>query len=317
MAAQGWWVVPNLTGMRIGISITSRYVGAGPTVAVANALARAQAAAEAGLDHISLGDHHSNGPDANYVQNVPMIGRIMADWPADRSIGGLFLLPLWNPVLVAEQVGTLAAMTDAPFILQTGIGWGEADFAAMGARISDRGRRTDESIKVIKALLAGDVASSEMLNVDAASISPRPPRPVEWWIGSGVGEVPLRRAAREGDAWYAHPGLAVDEVGVAVSRYRELCEEYGTKPRVALRRDVLLRPDDDEAMQMGQEMISAGYRGLDESQLVFGGVERVAERFAELGSLGVDDIVVRTMKVPQPMALESIGLTGEVRRQLG
>ena len=53
--------------MRIGISITSRHTGAGPMVAVANVLERAKVAAEAGLDHLSLGDHHSNGLDDNYV----------------------------------------------------------------------------------------------------------------------------------------------------------------------------------------------------------------------------------------------------------
>ncbi len=302
--------------MRIGISITSRHAGAGPTVAVANVLARAKVAAEAGLDHLSLGDHHSNGLDDNYVQNVPMVGRMMADWPADRSIGALFLLPLWNPVLVAEQVGTLAAMSEAPFVLQTGIGWGEADFAAMGACLADRGRHTDESIKVIKSLLGGGVADSEMLNVVGASISPRPPRPVEWWIGSGTGDVPLRRAAREGDAWYASPGLTAVDLAEAIVRYRGFCAEYGTTPRVALRRDILVGRNDSETVEQGREMISAGYRGLGENQLVFGGVDRVTERLSELAELGIDDFVIRTMNVSQPQALESIALTGEVRKAL-
>lgn len=300
--------------MRIGISITSRQGAAGPTAGVANVLERGKVAGEAGLDHLTLGDHHSNGLDANYVQNVPMVGRMMADWPSDRSIGALFLLPLWNPVLVAEQVGTLAAMSEAPFILQAAIGWGEADFAAMGSRLADRGRHTDESITVIKTLLGGGVADSEMLNVVGASISPRPPKPIEWWIASGIGDVPLRRAAREGDAWYAHPGLTADDLAEAVVRYREFCAEYGTTPRVVLRRDILVGRNDDETVAQGREMISAGYRGLDETQLVFGGVERVTERFGELAELGVDDIVTRTMKVPQSQALESIELTGEVRQ---
>ena len=302
--------------MRIGISIASRHVGAGPTTAVSNVLARAKVAAEAGLDHLSLGDRHSSGLHDNYVQNVPMVGRIMADWPTDRPIGALFLLPLWNPVLVAEQVGTLAAMSAAPFVLQTGIGWGEADFAAMGARLADRGRRTDESIRVIKSLLGGGVADSEMLNVKGASISPRPPQPVEWWIGSGVGDVPLRRAAREGDAWYASPGLTIVDLAEAIVRYREFCVEYGTTPRVALRRDILVGRNDSETVEQGREMIAAGYRGLGENQLVFGGLDRVTERFRELAELGVDDFVVRTMKVPQPRALESIALTGEIRKAL-
>jgi alkanesulfonate monooxygenase SsuD/methylene tetrahydromethanopterin reductase-like flavin-dependent oxidoreductase (luciferase family) len=48
----------------------------------------------------------------------------------------LFLLPLWHPVLVAEQIGTLAAIAQGRFIMQCGLGWGEARFAAMGANIN-------------------------------------------------------------------------------------------------------------------------------------------------------------------------------------
>ncbi|HEX2564828.1 MAG TPA: hypothetical protein VHK25_12975 [Acidimicrobiales bacterium] len=33
-----------------------------------------------------------------------MLGRLLAEW-GDRPAGALYLLPLWNPVLVAEQVG--------------------------------------------------------------------------------------------------------------------------------------------------------------------------------------------------------------------
>ena len=68
--------------MRIGISVTSHHGDVPPARAVANVIERAQVAAAANLDHLSLGDHHSTGP-GNYVQNVPLIGRIMADWPTE------------------------------------------------------------------------------------------------------------------------------------------------------------------------------------------------------------------------------------------
>ena len=87
----------------------------------------------------------------------------------------------------------------------------------------------------------------------------------------------MRRAAREGDAWYAHPSLAADDLAEAIVRYREYCAEYGTTARVALRRDILIGRNDSETMARGREMITAGHRGLDESHLVFGGVGRVAE----------------------------------------
>ena len=66
---------------------------------------------DAGLDSLFVGDHH-NVP-VPYYQNVPMLGRLLAEWD-DRPAGALFLLPLWHPVLLAEQIGTLASIARGP-----------------------------------------------------------------------------------------------------------------------------------------------------------------------------------------------------------
>src|SRR5439155_1628438 len=76
---------------------------------------RARAARDAELDSLFVGDHH-NVP-VPYYQNVPMLGRLLIEW-SERPVGALFLLPLWHPVLVAEQIGTLAAIADGRFIMQ-------------------------------------------------------------------------------------------------------------------------------------------------------------------------------------------------------
>ncbi len=302
--------------MRIGISISSNQHGQTDGDAVRNVIERGRVAAEAGLDHLSLGDHHSMGRSGPYVQNVPMIGRMMADWPADRSIGLLLLLPLWHPVLAAEQIGTLAAMSDAPFIVQTGIGWGQETFAAMGVPMRRRGPVTDTAIDAMKQLFAGEVVDIPSLGIEQASIAPRPPQPVEWWIGSGTGAEPMERAARAGDAWYVAPSLVGDELERAIEDYHQRCAAHRTTPRVALRRDVLVGPDHDATRAIATTAVAAGYRGLGLDQLVVGGVGEVADQFARLGAIGVDDIVTRTMAVDQSMALRSIELLGEVRRSL-
>ncbi|PWU22730.1 MAG: LLM class flavin-dependent oxidoreductase, partial [Candidatus Rokuibacteriota bacterium] len=92
--------------MRLGISLTSGYPPGDPRVAARHMIERAAAARRAGLDSLFVGDHHATpGP---YYQNVPIFGRLLAEW-GNAPAGCLFLLPLWNPVLLAEQVGTLAA----------------------------------------------------------------------------------------------------------------------------------------------------------------------------------------------------------------
>jgi len=301
--------------VRVGVSITSGYAGVEGREAVRAVIERGRAAAAADLDHLTLGDHHSTGTARAYVQNVPAIGRMMADWPSDRSIGLLLLLPLWHPVLAAEQIGTLAAMSDAPFIVQTGIGGGADQFAAMGASLSSRGRVADVSIAAIKRLLRGEVVDIAEIGVSGASVSPRPSQPVEWWIGAGSAPPAIDRAAREGDAWYAAPGIDGDELRATADAYRAACDRHGATPRIALRRDVLVGRDHEATVRLAREVVDRGYRGLGD-QVISGGVEHVAERFASFRSVGVDDIVARTIAVDQPTAVESIGLLGDVRRLL-
>ena len=96
---------------------------------------RARAAREARLDSLFLGDHHVTG--GPYYQNVPMLGRLLAEWGRGPA-GALFLLALWHPVLLAEQVGTLAAVAEGPFVLQCALGRADEQFAGMG--VSLRGR---------------------------------------------------------------------------------------------------------------------------------------------------------------------------------
>jgi hypothetical protein len=87
------------------------------------------------------------------------LGRLLAEW-GEAPAGCLFLLPLWHPVLVGEQIGTLAAIAQGPFIMLCGLGWGEARFAAMGANIRTRPSAFEEALDIVRRLLAGETVSS-------------------------------------------------------------------------------------------------------------------------------------------------------------
>ncbi len=96
-----------MSRVSIGASLRSGYAPPDVRTGARWMVERARAAADAGLDSLFVGDHH-NVP-VPYYQNVPILGRLLAEWD-DRPAGALFLLPLWHPVLVAEQIGTLAAI---------------------------------------------------------------------------------------------------------------------------------------------------------------------------------------------------------------
>ena len=104
---------------------------------------RARAARDAGLDSLFVGDHH-NVP-VPYYQNVPMLGRLLAEWD-DRPAGALFLLPLWHPVLVAEQIGTLASIAPGRSSCSARSGGGTEQFGAFGAADEAIGSRASKPV---------------------------------------------------------------------------------------------------------------------------------------------------------------------------
>ncbi len=297
--------------MRVGVSLSSTHFTDDHRIGARWMIERTRVARDAGLDSLCLGDHHS--VPVPYYQGVPMLGRLMAEWDTNRPIGLLFLLPLWNPVLVAEHVGTLATLCEGPFLLQTGIGDGAGQFAAMGAALGSRGSDLDESIRVIKGLLAGEKMSSERFGLTDAVVTPRPPRPVEWWLGAGS-PAPIHRAAREGDCWYSGPSATPDQMRNMASIYREACEAEGKPSRICMRKDVIVLRDHNRARKLGDELITRGYRGLGKESVAVGGVNEVSTQLAEFAEAGVDDVIVRCMTIDQADALETLELCGEIRR---
>ena len=167
--------------MRLGVSLTSVHVVDDHAEGARNIIERAHACAGAELDLLSMGDQHT--VPVPYYQNVPMLGRLLAEW-RERPAGALFLLPLWSPVLLAEQIGTLASMHDGTFVVQTGLGGRPAEFAAMGRDIRRRVGDFEETVRVVQGLLAGETVSSERFGLVDAAIAPRPMGRVEWWASS-------------------------------------------------------------------------------------------------------------------------------------
>ena len=300
--------------MRLGISLTSSHTVADPREGARWMIERAAAAGRAGLDSLFVGDHHAT-PGA-YYQNVPMLGRMLADW-TDRPAGCLFLLPLWNPVLIAEQVGTLAAIARGRFIFQCGLGDGEAQFLAMGANIKQRPSTFEEAFGIVKRLLAGETVSSHgRFVVENARVALRPAEPVEYWIGASA-RASIDRAARIADGWLASPGLTVETAREQAAWYLEGGAKYGRPPTaVAIRRDVYVGESSAEADAVGQAVVKAGYRGFDPKALVWGSVAEVVDKFRALQPLGYTDIIVRHLTDDHAKVLGSLTRLAEVRRAL-
>ena len=300
--------------MKIGISLTSRHVVQDPREGARWMIERAAAARHAGLDSLFVGDHHAT--PVPYYQNVSILGRLLAEW-GDAPAGCLFLLPLWHPTLVAEQIGTLASIARGRFILQCGLGYDEPQFVAMGANIKTRPSAFEESLGIVRRLLAGEVVSSSgRFRLTNARISPRPPEPVEVWIGASAHPA-IDRAARLGDGWLASPDLSIEQARAQAAFYRDRCAAYGrTSAAIAIRRDIYVGESSADAKAVLADAVSKGYRGIPSEALVAGPIDEVTERLGALAALGYTDVIIRHLTNDQPKVLASLSRLAKVRAAL-
>ena len=300
--------------MKIGVSLRTAYPPMDVRVGARWVIDRARAANAAGLDSLFVGDHH-NVP-VPYYQNVPMLGRLLAEWD-ERAAGALFLLPLWHPVLVAEQIGTLASIAAGPFILQCAVGGGAEQFDALGVPIRRRPSLFEATLDIVRRLCAGEEVNADApYAIARARIAPVPPQPLEVWIGAAAPPA-IDRAARLGDAFLIGPEATPTQVRELVGIYREACDRHGRAPAtIAVRRDVHVGADDADAARVAGPIVDGGYRGFDPEAPVVGGIGRVAAAFAELGAAGCTDVIVRHLAEDQDEVLASFARLGTVRTEV-
>ena len=182
----------------------------------------ARAAEEAGWDSISVpdsvfypeqvsGDYPFSG-DGNrfWAAETPFVDPLVsvpAMAAATERIGfvtNVLKTPLRHPLLVAKSVGSAAAMFPGRITLGVGLSWMPEEFEWLGQDMKTRGKRLDEQIDVIRALMVGgwveyhgEHYEFERLRMEPA---PGPDAPVPIVVG-GHSAPAMRRAATRGDGW--------------------------------------------------------------------------------------------------------------------
>jgi alkanesulfonate monooxygenase SsuD/methylene tetrahydromethanopterin reductase-like flavin-dependent oxidoreductase (luciferase family) len=160
--------------------------------------ASARLAEETGLDSVWSTDH--------LVASAPILDStvVLATAAAvtERiTIGfGVMLLALRPVAWAAKQISTLQHVSGNRIALGVGTGnpaHGDVGWRAAGVPFQDRGRRTDEALRVLPALVTGQAAVLDgELEVTLAPGSVMPAVLV-----AGNGDKALRRAAAYGDGW--------------------------------------------------------------------------------------------------------------------
>jgi probable F420-dependent oxidoreductase len=198
----------------------------------------------------------------------------------------VIVLPQRQTALVAKQAAEVDVLSRGRLILGVGIGWNQVEYEALGMRFTDRGRRIEEQIAVLRALWTQEVVDfkGRWHRIDRAGIDPLPvQRPIPVWMGGAyqardrkVIEPALRRIAAIADGWFTH--LPPNDDGRAgMEAFQRFVREAGRDPaKVPVEGRLPARGGPEEwkkgieafrAMGMTSvelNTMGAGYRSLDE-----------------------------------------------------
>jgi probable F420-dependent oxidoreductase len=226
--------------MKIGVVFPQVEIGTDPA-AIRD---YAQAVEAMGYTHLLAFDHVLGADRAKhpglkgpYTHEHPfhepfvLYGFLAAATRRVELVTGIVILPQRQTALVAKQAATVDVLSGGRLRLGVAVGWNFVEFEALGEDFTNRGRRIEEQIEVLRALWAKPLVTirGRWHRVTEAGINPLPvQRPIPIWMG-GESEPVQRRAARLADGWMPHfrPGR---EAQAAVDRLHGWVKEAGRAP---------------------------------------------------------------------------------------
>jgi alkanesulfonate monooxygenase SsuD/methylene tetrahydromethanopterin reductase-like flavin-dependent oxidoreductase (luciferase family) len=208
----------------------------GPDASPAAVRRVAEAAEELGYASIWTTEHLLVGPEAverfgNVIDSLTCLAWLAGLTERVALGSSIVLAPLHHPVHLAKRAAALQDLSGNRLKLGLGIGWHRDEFDFLGIPFDGRGRRADESIRLMRALWAGEREfHGELWSFENATFGPLPERPPELWIGGSS----LRRVLEHDAVWHPSGGLSLD----AVRRARKEHPGLWIVPRITATADL-------------------------------------------------------------------------------
>ncbi|MFI5399747.1 MAG: LLM class flavin-dependent oxidoreductase [SAR324 cluster bacterium] len=323
--------------MKIGLYLTNQqHVDVDLVSALDEQIAMLHLARDGGFESLFTGQHYLNEGNNVALQAVPFLARLAAE-AGEMTLGlGVLLLPLHNPVYVAETVATLDVICRGNFVLGVGLGYRDVEFNAFAVPKAQRARRFEEGLALVRRLWTEDEVTfdSAYCRLERVHMNLRPvqkPHPPVW-IG-GNNEPAIRRAARLGDAWFTNPSAPVAVLAKQLAAYRtELTQAGRPAPReIACFREVFCARDRQTALaaagpslaakyqdysRWGQDPVTRGtpfagpFEEMARDAFVLGSPEECFRALEELVKMGFNHLVLRNHwpGLPLSAALGSLRL---------
>jgi alkanesulfonate monooxygenase SsuD/methylene tetrahydromethanopterin reductase-like flavin-dependent oxidoreductase (luciferase family) len=163
-----------------------------------------------GFDSAWITEHHFC--DDGYTPSPMVIGAAIGARTKRLRLGtNLMVLPLHNPIRVAEDAATLSLLTGGRFDLGVGIGYRELEFREFGRELKHRPSLVEESIEIIRRAWAGERINftGKRFTVGDLRVLPLPEHTPKLYLG-GMAEPAIDRAARIADGFLSTGSIGHD-----------------------------------------------------------------------------------------------------------
>jgi alkanesulfonate monooxygenase SsuD/methylene tetrahydromethanopterin reductase-like flavin-dependent oxidoreductase (luciferase family) len=191
-------------------------------------------AEQLGFESVWVSEHHF--VDDAYASSTMTLLAALANATEQMRLGtNVLVLPVHDPIRLAEDALTVDALSGGRLRLGVGMGYRAADFEPFGLTLGDRRRRFEEHFDVLRAAFRGEPVSG-------ARVSPRPVRDSgpELWIGA-LSSPAIKRAAGLGDGFVC---VLPDQIAEYVEARRSLGRDDG---RVTVGNQWIVAHDPDKA----------------------------------------------------------------------
>jgi probable F420-dependent oxidoreductase len=206
--------------MRIGVVFPQTEIG-GDVGAVR---AYAERVDELGFSHVLAYDHvlgadpvtHApwTGPyDVHTTFHEPLVlFGYLAAITSLELVTAIIVLPQRQTALAAKQAAEVDLLSGGRLRFGVGLGWNAVEYEALGQDFSNRGRRIEEQVALLRRLWTEQIVTfpGSYERVTAAGLAPRPvQRPIPVWFGAQSRRA-YQRAGRLADGWFPQvpPGAA-------------------------------------------------------------------------------------------------------------
>jgi alkanesulfonate monooxygenase SsuD/methylene tetrahydromethanopterin reductase-like flavin-dependent oxidoreductase (luciferase family) len=221
-------------------------------------------ARQAGFDSIWAGQHFLADPMAMF-QPMPLLGHLAADAEGMTLGTNILVLPLLNPVQVAEEAATLDYITGGRFVLGVGLGYREAEDHAFAIPRADKPGRLAEAVTLIRRLFREDRVTFEgqhfrLKDVHLSLRGVRPGGP-PIWIAALV-DAAVRRAGQIGDGWIItfYPSMAMLKPQMKLFREAHAASGRGPVAEFPAIKELYVAGTTEQAVREARPYIQNKYR---------------------------------------------------------